>query len=760
MRVRLWCVVLLLVFASQAMAESFRVSDVRVEGLQRITAGTVFNYLPIKPGDVVNFDRTGDIVRELYKTGFFKDIRLEKSGDVLVVVVTERPAISEINFSGNKSIDSDALKEGLKDIGLAEGRTFERSVLDRIEQELERQYYNQGKYAVELTSTVTPLERNRVSIDINVVEGETALIKKVNIVGNNAFDDDDLLDEFELSAGGWLSWFTKDNQYSRPKLAGDLETLRSYYLDRGYVNFKIESTQVTITPDKQDIYVTINVAEGAIYTISDIRLAGELVGDPEEYFPLIHMRRGEPFARKVIVESSDRVSARLSDLGHAFANVNSIPEIDEENKTVSITFFVDPGKRVYVRRVNIRGNSRTRDEVVRREFRQMESAWFSGEKLKLSRERAQRTGYFDGVTVETPSVPGSGDEVDINVAVTEKPSGSFLAGLGYSQSDGIVLNASINQDNFVGTGKKVSLAATTSSANERYEISYTNPYYTVDGISRGFKLLYRTTDFSELDSADYSTDDIIAGVNFGIPLNEFNRFNFGFNVHQIDFKTGAFPSAEVREFEEAEGDSFLDFEVTLNWRHDSRDSAIFPKTGAVQSLYGEATVPGSDLSYYKISYDHRRYWQLTKDLVVSVNGEIGYGDAYGGTYQLPFFENFFGGGPGSVRGYAARSIGPRDSFGDALGGNAMYVGNLELLFPPPFLKDNDTVRIATFFDFGTVVDTSETDLFDPDELRYSVGIGASWLSPVGALTVSYAYPLKTDDQDEKEEFQFSFGQTF
>ena len=394
---------------------------------------------------------------------------------MLVVVVTERPAISEINFSGNKSIDSDALKEGLKDIGLAEGRTFERSVLDRIEQELERQYYNQGKYAVELTSTVTPLERNRVSIDIDVVEGKTALIKKINIVGNNAFDDDDLLDEFELSTGGWLSWFTKDNQYSRPKLAGDLETLRSYYLDRGYVNFKIESTQVTITPDKQDIYVTINVVEGSVYTISDIRLAGELVGDPEEYFPLIHMRRGEPFARKVIVESSDRVSARLSDLGHAFANVNSIPEIDEENKTVAITFFVDPGKRVYVRRVNIRGNSRTRDEVVRREFRQMESAWFSGEKLKLSRERAQRTGYFDSVTVETPSVPGSGDEVDINVAVSEKPSGSLLAGIGYSQSDGIVLNASINQDNFVGTGKKVSLAATSSTANQRYEVSYTEP---------------------------------------------------------------------------------------------------------------------------------------------------------------------------------------------------------------------------------------------------------------------------------------------
>ena len=387
MRARLGCVLLLLGAATQVFAEGFRISDIRVEGLQRITAGTVFNYLPVKPGDTIDLDQTSEIVRALYKTGFFQDVRLEKHGDVLAVVVTERPAISEINFSGNKSIDSDKLKEGLKDIGLAEGRTFERSVLDRIEQELERQYYNQGKYAVSLTSTVTPLERNRVSIDIDVIEGETALIKKINIVGNTAFDEDDLLDEFELSTGGWLSRFTRDNQYSRPKLAGDLEALRSYYLDRGYVNFKIDSTQVTITPDKKDIYITININEGAVYTISDIRLAGDLVGEPDEYFPLIHLRRGEPFARKAIVESSDRVSAKLSDLGHAFANVNSVPEIDEDKKTVAITFFVDPGKRAYVRRINIRGNSRTRDEVVRREFRQMESAWFSGEKLKLSRTR-------------------------------------------------------------------------------------------------------------------------------------------------------------------------------------------------------------------------------------------------------------------------------------------------------------------------------------------------------------------------------------
>jgi len=761
MQARLWCVLLLLGIAAQSLADSFRVADIRVEGLQRITAGTVFNYLPVKPGDTVDFDRTSEIVRALYQTGFFKDVRLEKAGDVLVVVVTERPAISEINFSGNKSIDTDKLKEGLKDIGLAEGRTFERSVLERIEQELERQYFNQGKYAVKLTSTVTPLERNRVSIDIDIVEGETALIKKINIVGNQAFEEDDLLDEFESSTGGWLSRFTKDNQYSRPKLAGDLEVLRSYYLDRGYVNFKIESTQVTITPDKKDIYITINISEGDVFTISDIRLAGELIGDAEEYFPLIHLRRGEPFARKVVVESSDRVSAQLSDLGYAFANVNSIPEIDEDSKTVAVTFFVDPGKRAYVRRINIRGNARTRDEVVRREFRQMESAWFSGEKLKLSRERAQRTGYFDSVSVETPSVPGSGDEVDINVTVSEKPSGSLLAGLGYSQSDGVVVNASINQDNFAGTGKKVALALKTSSANQQYLVSYTNPYYTIDGISRGFELSYRKVDFDELDSADYKTDDAIAGMNFGIPLSEFNRFNFGFALHHIDFTAGASASDEVLEFQEVEGNSFLDFEVNLSWRHDSRDTAIFPSSGSVQSLYAEATLPGSDLSYYKISYENRGYWSLTRDLVVSVKGEIGYADRYGDTEIYPFFKNFFGGGPGSVRGYASRSIGPRDSQGDPIGGNAMYAGSLELLFPPPFMKKgSETVRLAAFVDFGSVADTHELGLFDPDGFRYSSGIGFSWLSPVGALTLSYAIPLKTDDQDEKEEFQFSFGQSF
>ena len=760
MRIRLWWAFFLLGWATQVVAEGFRVEDIRVEGLQRITAGTVFNYLSVKPGDQISFDRTGDIVRELYKTGFFKDVRLEKVGKVLVVIVSERPAISEINFSGNESIDSEALKEGLKDIGLAEGRTFERSVLDRIQQELERQYFNQGKYAVELMSTVTPLERNRVAIDIDVIEGATALIKQINIVGNTAFEEDDLLDEFESSTGGWLSRFTKDNQYSRPKLAGDLEILRSYYLDRGHVNFKIDSTQVTITPDKRDIYITINISEGDIYTISDIRLAGELVGETEEYFPLIRLRRGEPFARKAVVGSSDRISARLSDLGHSFANVNSIPEIDEENKTVAVTFFVDPGKRVYVRRINITGNARTRDEVIRREFRQMESAWFSGEKLKLSRERAQRTGFFNTVNVETPSVPGSADEVDISVAVEEKPSGSLLAGLGFSQSDGLIINASVNQENFAGTGKRVSLALRTSDANQQYQVAFTNPYYTLDGISRGFEVSYRTTDFDDLDTADFKTDNAILGMNFGIPLSEFNRFAFGARVHHIDFEAGNIPSDEVLEFERTEGNSFLNFEVTLSWRHDSRDSAIFPNTGAIQSLFAEAAVPGSELTFYKVSYEHRRYWQLGEDLVVSLNGQIGFGDAYGDISRLPFFENFFGGGPGSVRGFEARSIGPRDSEDDPLGGNLFYAGGIELLFPPPFMKDTESVRLAAFIDAGAVIDTDQSDYFESTELRYSVGLGASWLSPVGALTVSFGVPFNADDEDDEEKFQFSFGSTF
>ncbi len=580
--------------------EPFRVADIRVDGLQRITAGTVFNYISVKPGDTVDERTAPQIVRALYKTGFFKDVRLDQQGGVLVISVVERPAISEINISGNKSIESEALLQGLKDIGLAAGRTFNRSVLDRIEQELRRQFFNQGKYGVQLTSTVTPLERNRVALDIKIVEGETARIKQINIVGNQRFDDDELLDEFELSTGGWLSFWTKDDQYSRQKLAGDMEKLRSYYLDRGYVDFKIESTQVTITPDKQDIYVTINVDEGEIHTLNDIKLAGELVLEPETLFPLIHLRRGEPFSRKQIVESTERLAKALSEHGYAFANVNSIPEVDQEKKQVAITFFVDPGNRVYVRRITLTGNAKTRDRVVRREIRQMESAWFSGEKVKLSRDRLMRTGFFEDVSVETPAVPGSTDQVDIQATVKEKPSGAFLAGVGFSQSQGFLFNTSITETNFLGSGKRVTLAFNNSSASTRYQLSYVNPYFTVDGISRGFNLSYQSTDFEEVDAADYRTDIANAAMTFGIPLSEFNSFNFGFGVRDIDFKVGTVASDEVIEFVEDNGSKFLNFELNAGWRHDSRDSAIFPNAGGLQTFDAEVAVPGSDLTYYSL----------------------------------------------------------------------------------------------------------------------------------------------------------------
>ncbi len=632
-------------------------------------------------------------------------------------------------------------------------------MLDKIEQELRRQYFNLGKYGVAISSNVAPLERNRVGITITIQEGETARIKRINLVGVTAFDPADLLDQFQLQTGGWFAFYTKEDQYSRQKLAADLETLRSYYQNRGYVNFRIDSTQVTISPDRKGIFITVNVDEGKVYTLKDIKLAGDLVTKPEELFPLIHLRRGEPFSRKKVVESSDRVSQKLADLGYAFANVNSIPEIDNTDNTVAITFFVDPGNRVYVRRVNIRGNDRSRDTVVRREFRQLESAWFSSEKLKLSRERVQRLGYFQDVTVETPAVPGSTDQVDVNVTVKEKPSGAFLAGVGFSQSAGITFNTSISEENFLGTGKRVTIAFNNSRVNTRYQLSYLNPYYTVDGISRGFDLSYQSTNYQNLDIVNYTTDTGVANVSFGIPLSEFNRFNFGFGLESVTLNPGSTTSNELTNFLAANGDEYLNYKIDASWRHDSRDTALFPNNGAVQTFGAEASLPGSDLTYFKVSYSHRRYFPLTRKLVFSLNGKLGYGMGYGSTDQLPLYENYFAGGPSSVRGFKANTLGPRTTGGVnlALGGNLQAIGGAELLFPPPF--DTKSVRLAAFVDAGNVYNTEAAN-FDIGDFRYSAGLGASWLSPLGALTISFAVPLNKQPTDQTQSFQFNFGTTF
>ena len=758
------------VFPGAVVADTFVVRDIRVEGLQRIAAGTVFSYLPIKVGDRMDPTQTPELVRALYRTGFFKDVRLEREGDVLVILVEERAAISEINIEGNKAIETKDLKQGLKDIGLAEGRTFNRSVLEKIENELRRQYFNQGKYGVKVESTVTPLERNRVAINIDIVEGETATIKRINIVGNKAFDEDDLLDEFKQTSGGWLSWITKDNQYSKQKLSGDLETLRSFYLDRGYLNFRIDSTQVTITPDKQDIYVTINVTEGEVYRIEDIKLAGELVVPPEEYFPLIQLTRGEPFSRKKVVQSNERMVQKLGELGYAFANVNPSTQLDEAKKTVAVTFFVDPGKRVYVRRVNFKGNAKTRDEVLRREFRQMESAWFSGSQVKDSRQRLQRLGFFETVNVETPAVPGSADQVDVDVTVKERDSGSLTAGIGYGQSQGILLNASIVQNNFLGTGKRVALTFNNSDINTIYSLSYTNPYFTPEGISRGFSLLYRSTDFTELTTSQYLTDVVRGGVNFGVPITDTDRINFTLDAESTEIKLGQGVSAQLAAFVLEYGSDYLNFPLGVSWVRDSRDRAIFPTTGGVQRVFGEVTLPGSDLEYWKIGYTHRRYFPLSTSFTLALNLDIGYGEGYGKTSELPFYEHFYAGGVGTVRGFELYSLGPRDSNGDAYGGNLRTVANLELLFPMPGRAFADSVRLAAFLDAGNVFLTSEGGIpassgccangFDAGDLRYSAGVGATWLSPFGALTVSLAQPLNKEDDDETQMFQFQFGQSF
>ncbi|OQX31340.1 MAG: outer membrane protein assembly factor BamA [Candidatus Sedimenticola endophacoides] len=742
------------------MAETFVVKDIRVEGLQRISPGTVFNYLPVKIGQRIEASETSSIIRELFKTGFFQDVRLEREEEVLIVFVSERPAIAKIEIEGNKSIESENLLLALKDIGLAEGRVFNRSILDKIEQELQRQYFSQGKYGVRLESTVTPLERNRVAVNIDISEGVSARIKKINLIGNDSFEEEDLLDEFTLSTTGYLSSFTKDDQYSREKLGGDLERLRTYYLDRGYLNFKIDSTQVSITPDKKDIYVTVNLTEGEVYTISDIKLAGELVVEKEEIFPMIRLRRGEVFSRKVVIGSAERVTQLLGNNGYAFANVNSIPEIDEENRQVAITYFVDPGKRVYVRRINVRGNSQTRDEVLRREMRQMEAGWFSTDAVTRSKERLQRLGYFDEVNVETPAVPGSTDQVDVNFKVVEKPMGQLTAGLGFSQSAGFIFSTSLTQNNFLGTGKRVSVAFDNSDSNTYYRFGYTNPYYTLDGVSRGFNLSYRKTDFDEVDTANYLTDTTTAGINFGVPITETDRVNFTLDLVGTDYKLGASPSTEIAAFATDNGDSFLDFKLGSSWVRDSRDSALLPTKGARQSFSADITVPGSDLEYYKLAYNQKRYFPLSDTFTLALNGDLGYGDVYGDTTRLPYWENYFAGGTKSVRGYKDYSLGPRDSANDPLGGNVRLAGGAELFFPAPFKMVDRSVRLGVFLDAGGVFDTAGGADIDFDGLRYSTGLSFFWLSPMGPLGASLSMPLNEKSGDETEIFQFTFGTAF
>jgi len=752
-------IIALLLLSGSVFAESFVIKDIRVEGLQRISAGTVFNFLTVKVGDEMSEKDAKSIIRSLYKSKYFSDVGVEEEEGVLVIKVAERPAVSSIEFVGNKDLDSDELLKSLQQIGFSEGQVFEQAMLERVELELQRQYFSRGKYGVNIESQVTPLPRNRVAIQITMAEGVVATIATINIVGNNSFDEDDLLSDFQSTTGNILSAFTRDNQYSRQKLSADLETLRSFYLNRGYVAFTVESTQVSITDDKKQMFITINISEGARYKIKQVRLAGDLIVDENELFDLVSIKKDAVFSRRAITQSTESLTKRLGDDGYAFANVNSVPNIDHDNKEVELTFFVDPGRRAYVRRINISGNSKTRDEVLRREFRQQEASWISTSDVDVSRGRVQRLGYFEGVNVETVPVPGTSDQVDLDFNVTEMASGSLSAGLGFSQSDGLIFNANVSQKNFLGSGKHINFGFNNSSVNTVYSFGYTNPFATVDGISQGFNAFYRKTDADEANIANYSTDNWGGDVSFGIPISENNRIRVSFGYENTVLKLPETNTIQTyQDFVDKEGDEFDTFHVSLGWSNDTRDNSVLPTRGTSQSLTAEVAVPVGSLQYYKIKYKHDWYTPITDSLTLSLGGNIGYADGYGDTEDLPFFKNFYAGGIRSVRGYQSNTLGLKEQ-DQALGGNLLVAASAEVIFPIPFFKKTlRSFRLSAFTDVGNVYDKDQD--FETDLLRYSAGIGAVWISPFGAMTVSFAQPFNEQEDDETESFQFSLGSTF
>jgi outer membrane protein insertion porin family len=748
-----------LLLSTTANAESFVIKDIRVEGLQRISAGTVFNYLPVKVGDEMDDVDAKSIIRSLYKSKYFNDVGVEEQEGVLVITVTERPAISSIEFVGNKDLDSKELLKSLRQIGFAEGQVFEQAQLERVELELQRQYFSRGKYGVTIESEVTPLTRNRVSIRITMAEGIVATIGSINIVGNKAFEEDVLLEEFQSTTGTMFSAFTHDNQYSRQKLSADLETLRSYYLDRGYVDFTVESTQVSITDDKKQMFITINVSEGEKYKIKEVRLAGDLIVSEQELFDKVTIKKNAVFSRKAITKSTELLTNRLGDDGYAFANVNAVPTIDRDNKEVTLTFFVDPGRRAYVRRINIAGNSKTRDEVLRREMRQQESSWISTTKVEQSRARIRRLGYFEDVNVETVPVAGTADQVDLDFNVSELSSGSLSAGIGFSQTDGLIFNANVTQKNFLGSGKHINFGFNNSSSNTVYSFGYTNPFATIDGISQGFNAYFRQTDADEANLASYSLDAFGGDVSFGIPISENNRVRlaFGYENTTVNLPTDNTIS-RYQEFVDQNGDSFNAFTISLGWSSDSRDNAVLPTQGMAQSITAEVAVPGGDLQYYKLRYKNSWFHPLSESLTLSLSGDLGYAEGYGDTEDLPFFENYYAGGIRSVRGYKANTLGYKED-DESLGGNLLVTGGAEVIFPVPFLKKTlKSFRLSTFVDVGNVYDINED--FDTGQLRYSAGVSAIWISPFGAMSFALAQPFNDQNGDETETFQFSLGSTF
>lgn len=755
--------------SATAAIDPFVVQDIRLDGLSRISAGTVYSYLPVEKGDTIDRAGAAEAIRALYKTGFFKDVQVSRQGDILVVTVVERPAIAKIGIDGNKDIKDEDLLKGLKEIGLAEGETFDRLELDRLTQELMRQYNNRGKYNVSIKPTVTELDRNRVEIQIQIAEGKASKIKHLNVVGNTTFSDEEIREDFESDTTGWLSWYSKDDQYSREKLSGDLEKLTSYYQDRGYVDFNIESTQVTISPDKRNIYLTANVREGEVFTISEIKLTGDLILGEPEIRRLVYTQPGDIFSRRKLELSSEAMQKVLGNIGYAFADVTPIPKVDKENRTVEVTFFVNPGKRVYVRRINFEGNTRTQDEVLRREMRQFEGAWFSQAAIDRSKIRLQRLGYFKTVDITTPRVAGSDDQVDVLVKVEEQSSGAFQFGLGYSQLQGLLTSISVTQRNFLGTGNSVGVTLQNNSVLRRFDFSYIDPYFTDDGVSLGYTLSYRELDQGEANIANYTSDIASGSVIMGIPLTETDTLSLVMSLsrNQIGTFPGITPPEIIDYINELGKRTFSTWGLQAGWSRDSRNKYFAPTRGAYQRVGAEVALPGSTQEAYKLFYEGARYWPLGSIFSLLTRAELGYGDGYGNADVLPFYENFYAGGVRSVRGFEDNTLGPcsdpnpliEGDICQPLGGALLTVANLELIFPTPFVKrGDDSTQFSAFVDVGNVFE--DYDAFDVGELRASAGISFKWQAPVGPIIVSIAYPLIKEDEDRTETLQFTFGNQF
>ncbi|WP_256079345.1 outer membrane protein assembly factor BamA [Massilia sp. YIM B04103] len=745
--------------------EPFVVKDIRVEGIQRTEAGTVFSYLPVRVGETFTEDKSISTIKALYATGFFKDVKLEADGDVLVVLVEERPAIAKVDFTGTKEFEKDMLVKALKDIGVGETKIFDKASVDRAEQELKRQYLSRGLYGVKVTTTVTPLERNRVSITFAVDEGEVAKIKQINLVGNKAFSDKELRDQLALNTGTWFSWYTKANQYSKTKLTGDIESLKSYYLNRGYVEMQVESTQVSITPDKKDIYITINIVEGEKYKVSNIKFEGEMFGREDELRQLVLLRKGDVYSGERLTATNKMIQDRLATFGYAFANVNANPDIDREKREVGFTFFVDPGKRAYVRHMNIAGNTTTRDEVIRREFRQFESSWYDANRVKLTRDRVDRLGYFKDVTIDTPEAQGTSDQVDVNLTVVEKPTGNFQIGGAFSQAEKFTFSASIQQANFAGSGNTVGIELNTSKYNRSIAFSHTNPYFTDDGVSRSYEVYLRTYRPPAINIGGYSIRQTGGRISFGVPFSEVDTVFFGIGLEHSQVETDSSSPTFWRTYLRSIGGpangigtaSANSVPLTVAWQRDSRDSALTPTIGQYQRVNLEADFIGES-KYGRAVYEYQWFRPLFSKVTLALKGEIGLGRSFG-KKPYPVFKNFYAGGIGSVRGYESSSLGMLDPLSrDALGGASRLLINSELQMPFPGQGQDRSLRWFGFLDGGQVY--REREKMRISELRFSTGLGISWISPVGPLKLSYAKPLNAKPGDRLERFQFQMGAGF